>query len=183
MKYCAKMLALALATPGTLMANSPMHAADDSASEPAFGDARTALEGFTPRAIYRLHTSSQSGIHMTLHFFPQNWEDHKWGVQGLLGYISSTPFPAGAPLYSCTIPGRFDFFSSLDPACEGQSQVGWAGYLGVIGYISMEALPGHRPLYRCYYHRAHPHHFDSHNSDCEGVPGANNDGLLGYVRE
>jgi len=135
---------------------------------------------FEPREIYRLYTPDQSGQHLTLHYWPYNWEKLNWRVDGSLGVISANQFEGGHPLYSCFIAGGWDFFTSIQADCEGHHMSNWQG-TGVIGFIYSNPVPGTTPLYRCYFFKKHPHHFDTFDINCEGAPGAQNDGILGHV--
>ena len=101
--------------------------------------------------------------------------------QGSLGIGSHTPYPGSHAVYACFMQSitttRFGKqFSSLDPNCEG-----WykdeKGYL--IAYVNDVQVPGTAPVYRCYNQRK-LEHYDTFSSDCEGVAGAVNEGVLGY---
>ncbi|MCD7096926.1 hypothetical protein [Stenotrophomonas sp. MMGLT7] len=122
---------------------------------------------FKPRGTKRLS-------HLNL---PQNWGQLGWRHEGTLGFISTTPFAASHPIYSCFVAGQEDFFTSLDVNCEGHQPFS-GGHL--VGYVSSVPVEGALPIYRCRieWRKAHMDSFDPH---CYGEVGSNNDGLIGYV--
>ncbi|NIK50246.1 hypothetical protein [Xanthomonas arboricola] len=107
---------------------------------------------------------------------------HAGTRQGLLGFISSTPFEGSAELYSCGMTNYLDSFTSRDPGCEGQMR---QRDLFFTGYIANTQLPGTVPLYRCYRGGLKPNnwidHFDTTDARCEGRPNTVMDGIMGYV--
>jgi hypothetical protein len=139
--------------------------------------ARQLPVGATPREVFRFYRRGQH--HTTLYYMPDNWEKIGWQREGSLGVISSTPFENSRPLYMCQLHNiAWGYLTSGDPGCEGQ----FLTPFGLIGYISSVPLPNTAPLYRCnYIRKGQLKHFDTHQPNCEQVPLASNDGILGYV--
>lgn len=135
-------------------------------------------EGVTLREIFRAVSRPNKDAHITLHYWPQNWEDLGWRIEGTLGFISSTQFPGSAPLYNCFIGGAYGYFSSTDGACEGNQTT----TLERTGFISQFQIAGTVPLHRCVFKYQNKlwHHYDTLDANCEGHP-ERLDGILGYV--
>lgn len=131
----------------------------------------------TLREIQRLYRRGQH--HATLHYMPDNWSSIGWSHDGTLGFISATPFENSHPLYMCQLHNiAWGYLTSKEPGCEGQ----FLTPFGMIGYISSVARPDTVPLYRCHYlHKGQLKHFDTRHANCENVPSAKNDGILGYM--
>lgn len=68
-------------------------------------------------------------------------------------------------------------FSSTDPNCEGWFKQDFAYH---IAFLNDVQVPGTVPLYRCYY-KPNLDHYDTLTDNCEGVPGAVREAILGYV--
>jgi len=102
--------------------------------------------------------------------------------QGVLGFISYTPFAGGHPLYSCTQNNWLDSFTSRDPNCEGHMP---SRDMPITGYIASAQLPGTVPLYRCHRGGLKPNNwadlFDTTDVNCENVKNPLNDQILGYI--
>ncbi|WP_217279973.1 serine/threonine-protein kinase [Kibdelosporangium persicum] len=64
-------------------------------------------------------------------------------------------------LYACHLKGSDDRMTSVDPGCEGHTQVGVLGYI----FTSKPAGVNSRGLYRCTYSGGH---YDSTDAKCEG---------------
>ena len=92
-----------------------------------------------------------------------------WGLEFTLGFLLPSGGDGKRALYECANGG--DRFLSLDPGCEGRTELGQSGYL--YSY----AVPGEDlvPIYRC---RIGGDHFASGDPGCEGQA---NEGLLGYA--
>ena len=92
-----------------------------------------------------------------------------WRLELTLGFLLATPGDGKRALYECANGG--DRFLSLDPGCEGRTE------LGLSGYLYSYDVPGEDvvPIYRC---RIGGDHFASHDVRCEGQA---QEGLLGYA--
>lgn len=105
---------------------------------------------------------------------------HSGQRQGVLGFISFTPFEGGRPLFQC-VNGR-DFFTSTDENCEGYPK---RDFMPITGYIATTQLPGTVPLYRCMRGGLKPNnwadHFDTLDFNCENVRFPVNEGPIGYI--
>lgn len=113
----------------------------------------------------------------------QEGQQHAGQRQGILGFISFTPFAGGHALYSCyTSYGYHERFTSTDPNCEGQLKT---SFMPITGYIASTQLPGTVPLYRCMRGGLQPgnwaDHFDTTNVNCENVRDPAMDGIIGYI--
>ncbi|HET8951215.1 MAG TPA: carboxypeptidase-like regulatory domain-containing protein [Solirubrobacteraceae bacterium] len=93
-----------------------------------------------------------------------------WGLESTLGFLLPTGGDGKRALYECANGG--DRFLSLDPGCEGRTE------LGLSGYLYSYAVPGEDlvPIYRC---RIGGDHFASQAANCEGQV---SEGLLGYAQ-
>ncbi|SES45280.1 Serine protease, subtilisin family [Actinokineospora terrae] len=93
--------------------------------------------------------------------------------EGPLGGVYVAPQPGTHALYRCQVNWSYiDYFTSLDPLCEGR------GRLGVLGYVhSVPTGTFTIGLYRCLV-RANGDHMESNQSNCEGQT---SEGLLGYT--
>lgn len=164
------------------------HLAASNATDTRGGDASSTVEvgrslpaGVELRPIFRIYRD-KTATHNTNYYWPNNWEDIGWKLEGGLGSVSSTQFENSIHLRSCVGPHSWNYFTSSDPNCE-------AGIGGVIipgnwdiGYVSAVELPGTAPLYRCsFWWDKKMRHFDTLRADCEGWGGAFLDGVLGYV--
>lgn len=83
--------------------------------------------------------------------------------EGTLGTLLAEPTPGTIKLYSCKVPGLFDYFASTDQSgeCEGQHTIGLLGYLY---WQPPKGVPAD-PVYRC---NAGADHFLSGLRSCEG---------------
>lgn len=170
---------LALVVAGSAMAL-------DGSVPPKVGES-TAMEqinqlppGFNPRLIFRIKRES-TATHITNYYWPENWEDIGWELEDAFGYVSSTPFEGGVLIRSCVGPHSWNYFTSVDPACEPANGGVIIPGNWDIGYISGIQYPGSVPLYRCsFWWGKKMRHFDTLRADCEGA-GAFLDGTLGYV--
>jgi uncharacterized protein YvpB len=93
-----------------------------------------------------------------------------YSPEGILGYLDTQPTTGQTPIYGCVM--GTDHFTSLSSRCEGQSLVGFLGYLAA-------APPAGTPsarLYRCYRNGGH---FDTTSSNCEGLGAP--ESALGYL--
>ena len=92
-----------------------------------------------------------------------------WRLESVLGFLLADGGPGRRALYECASGG--DRFLSLDPGCEGRSE------LGLSGYLSADASAGDVvPVYRC---RVGADHFASSDARCEGQV---TEALLGYAQ-
>ncbi|WP_421569141.1 hypothetical protein [Stenotrophomonas sp. PD6] len=110
------------------------------------------------------------------------YQTHPGRRQGVLGFISSTPFPGGATLYGCMANDYSDRFTSREANCEGHLPM---PQIPITGYVAAIQLPGTVPLYRCMRVGGLPSgrwgdHFDTTDANCEGKPAVFN-GILGYI--
>lgn len=147
-------------------------------AQPSSGAGVAALpDGANLREIQRFYRRGQH--HATLYFMPDDWNKIGWRHDGTLGFISATPFENSHPLYMCQLHNiTWGYLTSKEPGCEGQ----FLTPFGMIGYISSVARPDTVPLYRCHYlHKGQLKHFDTRHANCENVPLAKNDGILGYM--
>lgn len=137
--------------------------------------------GVVLREIFRIHRPS-TNTHVTNFYWPDNWEDIGYVMEGTLGFISATSFENSVLIRNCVGPQSWNSFTSSDPNCEpAAGGVVLPGNWN-IGYISTVQLPGTIPLYRCsFIWQKKVRHFDTHDANCESVVGANNDGPVGYV--
>lgn len=139
--------------------------------------------GVVLREIFRIYRPS-TNTHVTHHYWPNNWEDIGYIKEGVLGFVSATPFENSVLIRNCVGPHDWNYFTSSDPDCEAAT-----GGIALpvpgnwnIGYISTVQLPGTVPLYRCsFVWERKVRHFDTHDANCEGVAGANNESPVGYV--
>lgn len=111
-----------------------------------------------------------------------SYQTHPGKRQGVLGFISNTPFPGSHPLFGCMANDYSDRFTSMDQACEGHLPV---PQIPVTGHIAAIPLPGTVPLYRCMRVGGLPSgrwgdHFDTTDANCEGKQ-AVFEGILGYI--
>ncbi len=111
---------------------------------------------------------------------PQNWGDIGWTVEGTVGYVAYVGWRDTVPLYSCFVnDNSSDFFSSLDPNCEGHHPLAGSE---IIGWIMPYQIEGTIPLYRCDTPGFAEDHFDTIDPNCEyNKPGSINEGVLGYI--
>jgi len=93
-----------------------------------------------------------------------------WRLESVLGFLLDSGGPDRRALYECASGG--DRFLSLDPGCEGRSELGLSGYL-------YGAPPGREPVTPVYRCRVGSDHFASPDAGCEGQV---QEGLLGYAR-
>ncbi|MCD0280518.1 hypothetical protein JWH04_16535 [Xanthomonas melonis] len=111
-----------------------------------------------------------------------NYEQWPGTRQGLLGFISYTPFEGSRTLYSCVTLDWNDTFTSNDPNCEGQRV---ARDQPITGYIASTQIAGTVPLYRCMRGGLQPNnwadHFDTTAPNCENVRNQVNEGIIGYI--
>ncbi|WP_153064987.1 hypothetical protein [Xanthomonas arboricola] len=109
----------------------------------------------------------------------QQWAGNR---QGVLGFISYTPFEGSRVLYSCVTLDWNDTFTSNDANCEGQQH---ARDQPITGYIASTQIPGTVPLYRCMRGGLQPNnwadHFDTTSANCENVKNPAMDGIIGYI--
>jgi hypothetical protein len=91
-------------------------------------------------------------------------------LESVLGFLLPGGGPGLRALYECAAGG--DRFLSLDPGCEGRSELGLSGYL----YATDPGTEPVVPLYRC---RTGVDHFASPDAGCEGQV---TEALLGYLR-
>ncbi|WP_313346616.1 hypothetical protein [Stenotrophomonas sp.] len=186
MKHYAIAAAFLLTSPAAAASNNDQDAFHQRVEVPAGVEDQTDLmqlasralpAGVNLREIFRLYKRGQH--HTTLFYFPQNWGDINWSVDGTLGFISATAFENSRPLYMCQLNNiHWGYFTSADVACEGH----FLTVFGQIGYISTVPLPNTAPLYRCnYIHKRQLKHFDTLQANCENVALGTNDGPLGYV--
>ena len=106
---------------------------------------------------------------------------HPGRREGVLGFISYTPFEGGHTLYGCVHNNWMNRFTSVDPNCEGHMK---DATFPITGYIATTQLPGTVPLYRCQrggFSSTWVDHFDTLDWNCENVPWKVNDGLIGYI--
>ncbi|WP_148649600.1 hypothetical protein [Lysobacter antibioticus] len=130
------------------------------------------------------NTYDGSHDHWTVVILPTHHENFK--LQGGVGFASSTEFEGSHLLYTClmlsdNITNRADFFSSEDPACEGQQR--YTYHWGPLGYVANTQIAGTIPLYRCLTNKGGGYydHFDTVHADCEGITQTVNEKVLGYV--
>lgn len=107
---------------------------------------------------------------------------HAGRRDGILGFISYTPFEGGHALYSCLQNNWLDSFTSRDPNCEGHMAT---TVMPITGYIASTQIPGTVPLYRCHRGGLKPNNwadlFDTTDVNCENVKYPLNDQILGYI--
>ncbi|WP_115530633.1 hypothetical protein [Xanthomonas campestris] len=110
-------------------------------------------------------------------------QSHPGKRQGVLGFISFTPFAGGHTLYACITSNYRDRFTSPDPNCEGQ--VPYPASMPITGYVASTQLPGTVPLYRCMRGGLQPgnwaDHFETLDVNCENVRNPASDGIIGYI--
>ncbi|MCC4624821.1 hypothetical protein ABQZ99_016965 [Xanthomonas hortorum pv. vitians] len=138
-------------------------------------------EGMIAKPLYRLHHARDKN-HMTHGELPMNWGQLGWKLEGGLGIGSHTWFPGSHQVFSCIMRSRdtgekSKMFSSTDPNCEGWFKQDFAYH---IAFLNDVQVPGTVPLYRCYY-KPNLDHYDTLTDNCEGVPGAVREAILGYV--
>lgn len=102
--------------------------------------------------------------------------------QGVLGFISYTPFEGSVPLYLCLTNDYRNRFTSRDAGCEGHLA---DTAFPITGYVSPTQIAGTVPLYRCMRGGLKPgnwaDHFDTTDANCENVKNPANDGIIGYI--
>jgi len=134
--------------------------------------------GVTLAELHRLYHPKQNS-HMIIHYDIASWLRSGFIDEGVIGFVSSTPFEGGHAIRACLSHTPYDDFTSTDMNCEGQVI---PPYRGIIGCLSTVQLPGTAPLYRCAYTwKGKLRHFDTRDIGCEGISGAHNDGPQGYV--
>ncbi|MFI5732387.1 hypothetical protein ACIA49_19865 [Kribbella sp. NPDC051587] len=91
-------------------------------------------------------------------------------------FIEGSQQPGTTALYGCSypIPGGTNHFISADANCEGQQKLRTEGWI-----YSTSTAEATAPLYRCY----QPDDYDHFLGDeqCDGVEGAQREGLMGYA--
>lgn len=97
--------------------------------------------------------------------------DRRWFLE-----ISSTP--GTAALYGCSYstPRGINHLISVDPGCEGLTRLGLEGWIHTAPPAGRPSVP----LYRCYLPASYDH-FLSDRLDCDAVPGAQRERLMGYA--
>ncbi len=134
--------------------------------------------GVTLAELHRIY-QGKNNTHRILHYDIASWVRSGWMDEGVIGFISTTPFENSHPIRECFSHTPWDGFTSKDMNCEGQVI---PPNQGPIGYVSSVQLPGTAPLYRCAYTwKGKLRHFDTRDIGCEGISGAHNDGPQGYV--
>lgn len=109
--------------------------------------------------------------------FYDRYEYPEGSFNGVIGLIARFPFDGGHALYSC-LAGR-DRFTSVDAGCEGHRST---NLRKITGYVATTQWEGARPLYRCLGSaKGRPHHFDSVDSNCEGIGDHVVEGVIGYI--
>lgn len=109
--------------------------------------------------------------------FYDRYEYPEGSFNGVIGVIARFPFDGGHALYSCLF-GR-DRFTSTDAGCEGHKAT---NLRQITGYVATTQWEGTRPLYRCLGSaKGKPHHFDSVDSNCEGIGDHVAEGVIGYI--
>lgn len=102
--------------------------------------------------------------------------------QGVLGFISYTPFEGSVPLFLCLTNDYRNRFTSRDSNCEGHRP---DRAFPITGYVSPTQIAGTVPLYRCMRGGLKPgnwaDHFDTTDVNCENVKYPANDGIIGYI--
>jgi hypothetical protein len=94
-------------------------------------------------------------------------------LEATLGFLSPYSSPGTVALYGCL--GGGDHFLSLDPGCEGQTELGTQGWI----YTAAPATVASEPVYSCLVATpAAEDHFASLDPHCEDQITV---GLLGYV--
>ncbi|MCE7011361.1 serine/threonine protein kinase [Kibdelosporangium philippinense] len=78
-----------------------------------------------------------------------------------MGWLVQDSEPGTKRLYACQLKGSEDRMTSVDPGCEGHTQVGVLGYI----FTGKPAGVNSRGLYRCTYSGGH---YDSTDAKCEG---------------
>jgi hypothetical protein len=137
--------------------------------------------GVELRHIFRVYRQ-RANTRVTMHYWPERWEDIGYAVEGTIGFVSAVPFENSVLIRSCFGPSEWNYFTSSDPKCEAENGGVWGPGDWEIGYISTVHLPGTTPMYRCVFQwRGKWRHFDSLDLNCEGVEGVRNDGPLGYI--
>ncbi|UVS76395.1 serine/threonine-protein kinase [Actinokineospora sp. UTMC 2448] len=81
--------------------------------------------------------------------------------EAVLGALVADAEEGTRELYACQVTGKSDWFSSVDPGCEGQQVIGFLGHI----FRGPPAGVDSHPVYRC---NAGADHFDSVSSTCEG---------------
>ena len=76
-------------------------------------------------------------------------------------------------LYSCVRSANGHTFSSLDPKCEGQRQI------GIVANLDASLTGGDMAVHRCWI-PGNDDHFDT-TAPCENAKGAVDEGVLGYL--
>ncbi|WP_281904608.1 LamG-like jellyroll fold domain-containing protein [Phytohabitans aurantiacus] len=89
--------------------------------------------------------------------------------EGTLGTLVTAEHPNTLVLYSCRV--QEDYFTSRDPACEGQTVVGEIGRVYTQQPTNLPTVA----VYRCWINYDH---FETRRSDCEG---GTNEGVIGYT--
>ncbi|MGH8037785.1 MAG: hypothetical protein ACREPD_08600 [Stenotrophomonas sp.] len=111
-----------------------------------------------------------------------SWQVHPGRREGVLGFVSFTEFPGSVPLYHCIANDYSDRFTSRQADCEGHIPMASAP---ITGNVSPTPLPGTVALYRCLRTGLSGgrwgDHFDSTDSNCEGVRSTINEGVMGYI--
>lgn len=111
-----------------------------------------------------------------------SWQVHPGKRDGVLGFVSFTEFPGSIPLFHCMANDYSDRFTSRQADCEGHMSMSFAP---ITGNVSPTPLPGTVALYRCLRTGLSGgrwgDHFDSTDSNCEGVRSTVNEGVLGYI--
>ncbi|SMD18391.1 serine/threonine-protein kinase [Kibdelosporangium aridum] len=88
-----------------------------------------------------------------------------------MGWLVADAETGTKRLYACQLKGSEDRMTSVDPGCEGHTQVGVLGYI----FTSKPAGVNSRGLFRCTYSGGH---YDSTDAKCEGY---NPEFQFGYI--
>lgn len=145
-------------------------------------DQRSAYPG-VPTAIMERRKSNGTGGDVfsenSRYFGGGDWPEG--GLLGNLGIIAYHPFSGANTLHQCIAKTSrpWDYFTSLDANCEGQSK---PVRRRIIGYVYSYQHPGTSALYRCRQDLpGRTDHFDSTREDCDGWGSTVNQGVLGYM--
>lgn len=90
---------LALISSGPLAASNVADARGGGASS-AVGVGRSLPAGVELRPIFRIYRD-KTATHNTNYYWPSNWEDIGWKLEGSLGSVSSTQFENSIHIRSC----------------------------------------------------------------------------------
>jgi hypothetical protein len=136
----------------------------------ASGDA--GCEGHTSEGrlgYVRLRQSALARYVSSSHWVTTGSVGAGWRLEAVLGFLLDSGGEGRRALYECTSGG--DRFLSLDPGCEGRTELGLSGFL----YASAPSGEAVSPVYRC---RIGSDHFAASDPACEGQV---QEGLLGYA--